>query len=151
MAKGKWTRRLGRALRGVFRTLDKTADRLANQSTKQVRHGKLEWGQDSKGKPVHSGKVAYPTKPVTRHPVKWKAAHVHDDKERWRATFVCCATGGSVNVDFVTYPVPEHALDALAHKRRHDLYGVYSDNWELWALEMLGTLGGDGTPVNEGE
>lgn len=146
MAKGKWSRRLGRALRGVFRALDKTADRLANQSTKQVRHGKLEWSQGPDGKPVHSGKVAFPTKPITRRPVQWKATHVHDDKERWRATFDC-----GVSVDFVTYPVPEPALDALAHKTRHDMYGVYSDHWELCALTMLGTLGGDSTPVNEGE
>jgi hypothetical protein len=132
MAKGKWTRRLGRALRGVFRALDKTADRAANRPVKQIRHGKLEWGQDADGKPVHSGRVAYPTRPVTRQPVKWRAAYTHDDKEQWRAVF-----GSGVSVDFVTYPLTRARLEVLAHEKRHDMYGVYSDDWPLVDLVQL--------------
>lgn len=142
MAKGKWARRLGRALRGVFRALDKTADRLANQSTKQVRHGKLEWSQGPDGKPVHSGKVAFPTKPITRRPVQWRESYTHEDKEQWRAVF----TGG-VSVDFVTYPVPRAQLEVLAHERRHNMYGVYSDGWPLVDLVQLGVL----VPAEDGE
>lgn len=142
--KSRWARRVGRGIRSTFRALDKTAEKVANRPMKQVRHGKLEWSKDKDGKPVHTGKVAYPTRARARQPVKWASAHTHADKEIWRATFDI-----GVTLDFETWPVSRVQLEKLAHEERSKKYGVYSDDWPLNDLTLIGTLGADETEEGE--
>lgn len=144
--KSRWARTFGRGLVRTFRTLDSAAERIVNRPQKQMRHGKLEWGKDKDGRPVHFDKVAaYPTRVRTRQPVKWASAHMQEDRQLWRATF---DTG--VTVDFETWPVGRTELERLAHEERSRKYGVYSDDWPLNGLTLLGTMGADETD-DEGE